>query len=155
MPINKRESMIFTIIMCAFMVFIMSLYNVGRIHGITSELLTQAWLGFPLAYGIAIVSDWFLVAPLAKKIASKILEENAPTWKKVIMISSSMVSGMVLIMSLFGAIVGVGLSSQTFNVWLMNIPANFIIALPLQMIVAGPIVRFVFRSLFPVGVISN
>ena len=35
--------------------------------------------------------------------------------------------------------------------WLTNIPRNFIMALPLQLILAGPVVRRVFRSAFPEG----
>lgn len=154
MPINKRESMIFTLLMCAFMVFVMTVYNVARIHGINSELMKTAWLGFPLAYIVALIGDWFIVGPLAKKIAFKIIDENAPTWKKVLAISSCMVTGMVLIMSLFGSIVGAGLSSQTLIIWLYNIPANFILAFPLQMLIAGPVVRIVFRKAFPEGAIA-
>ena len=30
--------------------------------------------------------------------------------------------------------------------WLSNIPKNFVMALPYQLIIAGPVVRFVFRS---------
>lgn len=119
MPINKRESMVFTIIMCA------------------------------------IIGDWFLVAPTAKKIAIKAVGHDAPVWKKMIAIPTCMVCGMVLIMSLFGAIMGVGFSSQTISVWVYNIPANFIVALPMQLIVAGPAVRFVFRKAFPEGVITK
>ena len=155
MPINKRESMVFTIIMCAFMVFFMTLYNTARIHGISANLLANAWLGFPLAYAIAIIADWFLVAPTAKKLALKIVGYDAPIWKKMIAIPTCMVCGMVLIMSLFGAIMGGGFSSQTLIVWLYNIPANFVVALPLQLLIAGPVVRFVFRKVFPEGVIAR
>ncbi len=154
MPINKRESMIFTVLMCAFMVFFMSVYNVARIHGLNSELMKMAWLGFPLAFVIALFSDLLIVGPIAKNIAFKIIGVNSPTWKKVIVISTCMVSGMVLLMSLFGAIVGVGFSSKTLMIWLYNIPANFIVALPLQMIIAGPFVRLVFRRAFPEGCIA-
>ena len=35
--------------------------------------------------------------------------------------------------------------------WLINIPRNFIMALPFQLLVAGPLVRALFRRLFPVG----
>lgn len=154
MPVNKRESMIFTLLMCAFMVFIMSAYNVVRIHGLNSELMKTTWLGFPLAYVVALISDWFIVGPIAKKVAFKIIGLNAPTWKKVVAISTCMVTGMVLIMSLFGSIVGAGLSSQTLIIWLYNIPANFILALPLQMLIAGPVVRIIFRKAFPEGAIA-
>ena len=153
MPTNKRESMVFTIIMCAFMVFFMTLYNTARIHGVSSNLLATAWLGFPLAYAIAIIGDLFIVAPTAKKIALKIVGYDAPLWKKKIAIPTCMVCGMVLIMSLFGAVMGVGLSFQTLIVWLYNIPSNFVVALPLQLLLAGPFVRFIFRKAFPEGAI--
>lgn len=154
MPINKRESMIFTILMCAFMVFFMTLYNVARVHGISNEMVASAWLGFPLAFIIALVGDWLIVAPIAKKLAFSIIGYDAPSFKKVIAISSCMVCGMVIIMSLYGAIMGVGISAQTAIVWLCNIPANFIVALPLQLLIAGPLVRYVFRSAFPIGSIN-
>lgn len=154
MPINKRESMVFTLLMCSFMVFVMTIYNVARIYGLSPGLIESAWLGFPLGFIVALVSDWFIVGPLAKKIAFIIIGVNPPTWKKILVIPTCMVCGMVLIMSLFGAIIGVGFSSQTLMVWLINIPANFIVALPLQMLIAGPLVRLIFRKAFPVGAIA-
>lgn len=154
MPVNKRESMVFTVLMCAFMVFVMSVYNVIRIHGFNSEVMKTAWLGFPLAYIIALASDWFIVGPIAKKVAFKFIGLNTPVWKKVIIISTCMVTGMVLIMSLFGSIAGAGLSSKTLIIWLYNIPFNFIVALPLQMVIAGPVIRIIFRKAFPEGSIA-
>ena len=44
-----------------------------------------------------------------------------------------------------------GAWSQLLMIWLTNIPKNFIMALPFQLIVAGPLVRFIFRSAFPEG----
>jgi hypothetical protein len=37
--------------------------------------------------------------------------------------------------------------------WLKAIPTNFIMAYPLQVIIAGPLVGIVFRKLFPLGTI--
>ena len=52
MPINKRESLLFTFIMCFCMVLWMSIYNVALQHGaINGEVVAAAWLGFPVAYG--------------------------------------------------------------------------------------------------------
>lgn len=155
MPINKRESLIFTSIMCAFMVYVMTLYNVTRVHGFSIDIFESAWLGFPMAYVIAMMADCFIVGPQAKKLAFGLLNQQSPTWKKVITISFFMVSGMVIIMSLFGAIHAVGFSSKTAIVWLYNIPTNFVLALPLQLLIAGPLVRFVFRAAFPEGVIRS
>ena len=65
-----------------------------------------------------------------------------------------MVIPMVIIMSLYGAFevaISQGMWNQIGIIWLTNIPKNFIVALPLQLLVAGPLVRKVFRTLFPEG----
>ena len=74
--------------------------------------------------------------------------------KIAICVSCCMVIPMVIIMSLYGALevaVSQGLWSQVGIIWLTNIPKNFIVALPLQLLIAGPLVRKVFRTLFPEG----
>lgn len=61
---------------------------------------------------------------------------------------------MVILMSMYGAIevsIELGQWNNLFIIWLKNIPMNFIMALPLQLIIAGPIVRVVFRKAFPEG----
>ena len=70
MPTNKRESLIFTFIMCFAMVLWMSIYNVALHQGaLTMGAVAQAWLGFPVAYVFAMCADWFVAAPLAKGFA--------------------------------------------------------------------------------------
>lgn len=155
MPINKKESLIFTFFMCSFMVYAMTVYNIYRIDGYHEGFFTEVWLGFPLAFAVAFIADWFIVSPIAKGFAFRFIKDEDPIPKKVLFISGSMVCGMVLVMSLFGAIHGVGLTSQTFLIWLVNIPFNLIVALPLQIIFAGPIVRLIFRYLFPIGTITH
>ena len=153
MPKNRKESFIYTLLMCGVMVFVMSVYNVARIEGISWNIFKEAWIGFPIAYLVAFFCDWFLVATVAKKIAFSIVKPEDTGIKKVIAVSTCMVCGMVVLMSLFGALKGVGISNITMLVWLKNIPLNFIIALPLQLIIAGPLVRVVFRKVFPEGTI--
>ena len=64
MPKNKRESLIYTVLMCFTMVLWMSVYNVALQHGELSMVaLRNAWLGFPIAYMFAMICDWFLVSP--------------------------------------------------------------------------------------------
>ena len=54
MPQNKRESLIFTVMMCFFMVFFMSIYNVACHHGaLNLEIVKDACIGFPIAYCFA------------------------------------------------------------------------------------------------------
>ncbi len=156
MPQNKRESLIYTVLMCFVMVFWMSYYNVTLMYGgFSMEVLAAGWLGFPFAYVFAMCCDWFLVSKLAKGVAFRYLVKPEDSMlKKVICVSCCMVVPMVIIMSLYGACEGAvhtgAWSSVPMN-WLLNIPKNFVMALPFQLLVAGPLVRFLFRTAFPEG----
>ncbi len=70
MPQNKRESLIYSVMMCFTMVLWMSMYNVTlHMGGFSTELLREGWLGFPIAVVFAFCMDWFVVSGLAKGIA--------------------------------------------------------------------------------------
>lgn len=151
MPQNRKESFIYTVMMCAFMVFFMSVYNIARMDGLSWMTVRNAWLGFPLAYVVGILCDWFIVSGPAKKLAGNIVGDKKNLM--IIAVPGCMVCGMVILMSLFGAIEHNGIQLSTLSAWLKNIPWNFIAALPLQFILAGPIIRRVFRKAFPPGTI--
>lgn len=164
MPINKRESLLFTFIMCFCMVLWMSIYNVALQHGaISGEVVAAAWLGFPVAYIFAMCCDWFVASPLAKGFAFKFLVtpgKSSPL-AMTLAVSSCMVVPMVIIMSLYGVCEGLthmpgGILANLYSVpaiWMINIPHNFVMALPWNLLVAGPISHFVFRRAFPVGTV--
>lgn len=156
MPQNKRESFIYTVIMCFTMVLWMSIYNVTLHTGtFNAQVIKGVWLGFPIAYVFAACMDWFVVSGLAKGFAFKyLLKPDSSTLRKVISVSCSMVVPMVIIMSLYGAVeasIRMGDFSNVLFIWLTNIPKNFVMALPFQLIIAGPLVRKVFRTIFPEG----
>ena len=156
MPQNKRESFIYTVIMCFTMVLWRSSYHVTVHTGpFTAQVIKDAWLGFPIAYVFAACMDWFVVSGLAKGFAFKYLvKPDSSTLRKVISVSCSMVVPMVIIMSLYGAVeasIRMGDFSNVLFIWLTNIPKNFVMALPFQLIIAGPLVRKVFRTIFPEG----
>lgn len=156
MPQNKRESLIYTVMMCFFMVLWMSIYNVAFQYGAFNlKIVVTGWIGFPIAYLFAMCCDWFLVSKLAKGFAFRYLikPDDGPL-KKILCISGAIVVGMVVIMSLYGACESAfhtGNWSAVPGNWLANIPRNFIMALPVQFLIAGPLVRRVFRSVFPEG----
>ena len=106
---------------------------------------------------IPFLFDWFIVSGPAKGIAFRyFVSPESSTLRKVITISCCMVVPMVFVMSLYGgleACVKSGAWSQLLIIWLTNIPKNIIMALPFQLIVAGPLVRRVFRTAFPEGTV--
>ncbi len=134
----------------------------GRV-AINGEVVATAWLGFPVAYIFAMCCDWFVASPLAKGFAFKYLVtpgKSSPL-AMTLAVSSCMVVPMVIIMSLYGACEGLthmpgGILANLYSVpaiWMINIPHNFVMALPWNLLVAGPISRFVFRRAFPVGTV--
>ena len=158
MPMHKRESLIYTIMMCFTMVLWMSIYNVTLHMGtLNMETIKEAWLGFPIAYIFAMCCDWFVVSKAAKGFAFRFLVKPGDNGLKIaISVSCCMVIPMVIIMSFYGGVeacVRSGAWSALPIIWLTNIPKNFIMALPFQLIVAGPLVRKVFRTAFPVGTV--
>lgn len=104
MPINKKESLIYTTFMCFFMVYFMSVYNLMYEVGITAIAFQLAWNELPFAICIAFILDWFIVSGPAKAFAFRFIEKDTPAWKKIGLISSMMIAGMVFFMSLFGAV---------------------------------------------------
>lgn len=160
MPTNKRESLIFTVIMCACMVYGMSVYNVALIQGgLSAETFAQAWMGFPPGYIVAMCCDWFIAGRLAKGFAFRFLVKPGLTRPSLITlaVSSCMVVPMVVLMSLYGSFEAVFHTGAAFAavpaMWLRNIPVNFVMALPLNLLVAGPIARAAFRRAFPLGTV--
>ena len=160
MPTNKRESLIFTIIMCFCMVLWMSIYNVLRVHGWHFDLgiLAEAWIGFPPAYIVAMLLDVFVASRFAKWFAFRYLVTPGKSTPLAITlaISTMMVFPMVLFMSLYGAFEAfahTGVIAAVPAMWLQNIPFNFVAALPWNLLVAGPLSRWLFRRAFPVGTV--
>ena len=163
MPTNKRESLLFTFIMCFCMVLWMSFYNVSLMQGGPSlSALANAWLGFPVAYVFAMLCDWFIASPIAKGVAFRFFVKPGSSPRiAVLAVSTCMVVPMVAIMSLYGAVEAslhmpgglVAALPALPGMWLCNVGFNFIMALPWNLLVAGPIARTVFRRAFPLGTV--
>lgn len=153
MPINKTEHLVYTFLMVVFMASVMTAYNVILHNGFTLESLKIAWLMFPFTFVTAFLCEWFLVGRLAMTLADKILKEEDLLLKKILITAFCFVTGMVVLMSFFGPLIANGLSSNLVEIWIKSIPVNFAMAFPLQVIIAGPLVGFVFRKFFPIGTI--
>ncbi len=147
---TKLQKFIFTLMMCFGMVLGMTIYNMilneGFHNQLFNNLLKEFWLGF----FIALLLDVFIVGKIAKLIAFKIVKPTKTTKqiKVVLAISSCMVVGMVLFMSMYGAIVAVGFNSTALKIYPLCIARNLIMALPLNLLIVSPLVRVSFSKLF-------
>ncbi|MDF9842823.1 MULTISPECIES: DUF2798 domain-containing protein [unclassified Paenibacillus] len=147
---NKKEALVFTSMMCFMMVVGMSFYNVLLFNGANSEVFIQVAIGLLPALVVALFLDIVVVSRIAKGLAFKIVKPSDPMIKKVMTISIFMVCGMVICMSLYGTLAHYGFGDNFLRHYLSILGLNFICALPLQLLVVGPLTRLLFTRMFPV-----
>ncbi len=145
---NKKEMLVFTSVMCFFMVLFMCLYNVMLAEGFTTAIFAGAAVAFFPALAVALVLDIFIVGKIAKGLAFKLLAPDDHPVKKVLVISTCMVLGMAFCMSLFGTLMHGGLEPGLLLRWLKTYGLNLLAALPLQLLIVGPLTRFIFTRLY-------
>ncbi|WP_419875107.1 hypothetical protein [Candidatus Pristimantibacillus sp. PTI5] len=150
MPTTKKEDFYFGMMMCFGMVVVMTCYNLIR-NGLIGTIPLQGLLmQFVLGFIIAFLLELFIVGPVAKKIALSLPYDKSKKAFVILSISFCMVIGMVLCMSLYGLVTAYfsnGLAGkpllETYFSFVFN---NFIFAFPLQLIIMGPLVRFLFSK---------
>lgn len=146
MPINLKEEVVFTAIMAGLMVFVMVCYNVLLVQGFTKGVMLNTISEYPGGLLAAIILDLLVVGPIAKKLAFKYII-NDYMKKNVVLIgitiSVLMVLGMVTCMSLFGMIMAHNFGGNLLMTYLHTWGFNLIVALPLQLLIVGPIARAV------------
>lgn len=132
------------------MVLFMTLYNFYLNDTFGQISFLDGITDFLIGFIVAIILDLYLVGPIAKKIAFKITANTSNVLFKVLTISTCMVIGMAFFMSIYGLITSYfhnGLySNSVIKEFLSVFCRNFIVALPLQIIIMGPIVRFLFNK---------
>lgn len=146
---NKKEHFIFILMICTTMVFIMSCYNVALIKGFSIDIFKYAILGFLPAFIFALIGDVFIVGKIVNLIAPKLIKEHYNMARKGMTMSFLMGCGMVLWMSFFGVVTNVGFGPEFLPAYGMGIVKNFIVAIPLNLLIVSPLVRLIFFKLFP------
>lgn len=147
-PENKKEAFYFGIMMCFGMVVIMTFYNFA-INGLIGKMtFMEGLISFVSGFVVALILDFLIVGPLAKKIAFMLPFDKTNKVYVVIMISTCMVIGMASCMSFYGFMVSYFNNSLTgdslITSYLSIFIKNFVVAYPLQLIIMGPIVRGIF-----------
>lgn len=134
--------------MCLGMVIVMTFYNVllngagGPIH--IKEIALELIIGFIIALLIEIC----IVGPCAKKLVFMLLFDKSKKINIIVAMTTAMVIGMVFFMSFYGMTMMYlhgGLQGDSFvSMYFSIFIKNFILAYPLQLIIMGPLVRFLF-----------
>lgn len=151
MPRNKFQEVIFTIIMVFFMVYAMICYNIVLNTGaMTNGVFLSAFHELVVMGPIAFILDFFLVSKLAFACANRMVDfRNCHPFSMILAISVASIALMCPLMSLAATILFKHAGSQFITVWLQTTFLNFPVAFFWQLIYAGPVVRFIFRHIFP------
>ena len=150
MPKNLFQEIVFTFIMVVVMVYAMVCYNIALDFGeVNNTVFVAAFSKLWYMGLIAFVLELFVVGPLAKKLAFRILNprSHAPILL-TLAISAITVCFMCPLMSLAATIIKQPAAADFFAVWVQTTACNFPMALCWQIFYAGPLVRLIFRMLF-------
>ncbi|WP_125115148.1 DUF2798 domain-containing protein [Agathobaculum sp. Marseille-P7918] len=152
MPKNKKQDVVFTLLMAAAMVYGMICYNVTlNIGGMRNEVFLAAFHEFPIMWPVAVLLELIFVGRLAQKLAFRLVDpRTAPPAAIMLAISAMSVWLMCPCMSFFACLFFKGglLQSEFIAIWVQTTVLNFPMALLLQFFAAGPLVRLIFRHIF-------
>ena len=138
MPRNKKEGIIFGVTMCFLMVCGMSAYNLTLVGKLS---FAKFAVGLIPGFIVAFFFDTVIVGPVAKKLAFKLPIDRNNKLQTILAISLLMVTGMVTFMSVFGLLMRPELPENIIHAYFTAWGMNFIAALPLQLLLVGPISR--------------
>ncbi len=149
MPKTKWESVIFTAITAWIMVYIMTLYNTVLTTGVfvNGSFLT-ALRGMWPEFVIIFLCAYFISSRVAKHFAFRVVQPGDRPIAIIFAIQTFTVVSQVALASVLGVWHGYGFTSQFVPHYLLCYCRNFILALPVQLFLAGPVARALFRALF-------
>ncbi|OLP66819.1 hypothetical protein BACPU_01780 [Bacillus pumilus] len=147
MPLTKKKDIQFGVFMCFCMFSVMYVYNLF-LNGMLGHMTwMEGTLLYVIGFAIALLIEMCIVGPSAQKVATRF----APKGKKlyfILTLSICIVFGMVCLMSLCGYLIQAILEGfQTQSIvsdYFSIFGQNLMMALPLQLLIMGPLVRFVF-----------
>lgn len=146
MPKTKFQSVIFTLIMAAIMVYGMIVYNVAlNTGGVTNQTFFMALHELPIMLPIAFVLEFFIVEKLATRLAFTVVRPTDRPQIITYAISTMIVCIMCPVMSLIATLL---FKEPSFGAWVQTFGCNLPMALLWQLLYCGPLVRLIFRTLF-------
>ncbi len=149
MPKTKVESLIFTAVTAWIMVYIMTLYNTALANGtFVNETFLMALKGMWLEFVIIFLCAYFISSPVARHFTFCVVKPGDRPIAIILAIQTFTVVSQVALASILGVWHGYGFTSQFVPNYLMTYCRNFIMALPVQLFIAGPIARKLFRLVF-------
>lgn len=149
MPKTKFQSIIFTLITAWMMVYIMTLYNtVLAVGEFTNNTFFIAFKGMWVEFVIITLCAYFISSPLAKHCAFRVVRPGDRPIFITFAIQIFTVVFQVALASILGTIKGDGVTTQFLPDYLITYCKNFVMAMPIQLFLVGPVARKIFRLIF-------
>ena len=134
------QSLVFTAVTAWIMVYIMTLYNtVLSAQSFTNATFLAALKGMWVEYVIIFLCAFFISSPVKPG--------DRPIFI-IFAIQIFTVVCQVALASILGVYHGYGFTEQIIPNYLLTYCRNFIMALPVQLFIAGPAARWLFRHIF-------
>ena len=146
MPTNKKESIVFGICMCVIMVFFMGLLNISiHLGGFSLNSIKTALVAFPLTLLIAYILETFIIGKVNHILLAKFVKKDDSKNAYILFNCFFIVTMMSLVMTIIGGFLGGDNLQTIFTEFFIRWPRNFCAAFFLNILVAGPISRFVLK----------
>ena len=146
MPTNKKEGIIFGVCMCFIMVFFMGMLNISIHHGaFNKEVFAICLKAFPVTFVIAFILEGVVVGKINGMLLAKFSDEKDSINALILFNCFFIVTCMSLIMTFVGGLLGGDNLSVITSEFFIRWPRNFCAAFFLNILVAGPVSRFVLR----------
>jgi len=150
MPRTAFQKLVFGIMMAVMMVYGMEVYNASLRNGGLSNACFVLKAREVVVLGLVVLMlEGAIAGSLARRLALGVVDPG--TAKPIVMIlavSVFKVCTMCPMMSLVAVILFKGVDGEIAAKWIQTAALNFPMALSWQLLVAGPLVRFLFRKVF-------
>ena len=150
MPKTRFQSIVFALLMVIFMVVAMEFYNQGLMDGgLSWEAMERSIHEMKFMIPICFVMSFFIADPIASRITMRNMEEDSDRILRTVFRAAVTVSMMCPIMSFWATLIFQKPGFVDFiPAWLTTVAKNLPMAFFWQILFCGPLVRFLFRSIF-------
>ena len=146
MPTNKKEELIFGITICLVMVFFMGLLNISiHLGGFNLESIKTTFIAFPVTFIIAFILENLVIGKINHLLLKKFVARTDSSNAYILFNCFFIVTFMSLIMTIIGSFLGGDNAKTIFSEFFIRWPRNYCAAFFLNILVAGPISRYLLK----------
>lgn len=147
MPTNKKENLIFGFCICAIMVFFMGLINISiHLGKFNLESIKTNIIAFPITFIIAFILENLVIGKINHMLLGKFVNKSDSKNAYILFNCFFIVTLMSLIMTIIGGFLGGDNAQTIFSEFFIRWPRNFCAAFFLNLLIAGPISRFILKK---------